>query len=401
MERSARSTAAATVPPGAQHAQREGLGYRPGLDGLRAFAILSVMAGHTWEWLFPGAFIGVDLFFVLSGFLITTLLLEERARTGRIALRLFYARRALRLLPALVAFLAAASLWIVLSPDSQLRHDSIHGLPAVVLYVANWVWGVFHIDLGMFGHMWSLSLEEQFYLIWPAVLIGVFAFRRRKGDAANIALIACLGAIVAAFALRWRISHLNPSDDSLRRLLNLRGDVLLVGCALALTAWRGWLDKIPGWAWSIATGLSLAGLGYFTFAPDRGFRDLRFYEGGFTLVAVAAAVLIVRVVHVPSRPLLAVVATPALVWIGRISYALYLWHSPIRDVLDDWLGTNPLRALVVWPLAFAAAILSYRFIERPALRYKDRLIPKAPKAAKAAKPLSALARAAHEGARPA
>src|SRR5205085_11805800 len=132
--------------------------------------------------------IGVDIFFVLSGFLITTLLLEERARTGRVSLRKFYARRALRLLPALGALVVAATVWILVTSPTPLRTASIHGLPAVVLYSSNWVYGLLHIDLGMFGHTWSLSLEEQFYLLWPAALLVILAWRRRS---ATPALAVC------------------------------------------------------------------------------------------------------------------------------------------------------------------------------------------------------------------
>lgn len=355
---------------GVQRAERKGLGYRPGLDGLRALAILSVMAGHTWGWLVPGAFIGVDIFFVLSGFLITTLLLEERARTGRVSLRKFYARRALRLLPALGALVVAATVWILVTSPTPLRTASIHGLPAVILYSSNWLFGLFRVDLGIFGHTWSLSLEEQFYLLWPAALLGILAWRRAT---AKTALIACVAAIVLAAALRWRVADLNLSEDGVRRLTNLRFDMPLVGCALALAAWRGWFSRIPARVATLATVASVAVLVFFCAFAREGLTDVRLYHGGFTLVALAAAVLIVRVVQLPSRPVLAVLAAPPLVWIGRISYALYLWHTPIRDVLNGSLGSNPLRGLVVWPLAFGAATASYLLIERPALRFKDRL----------------------------
>jgi len=363
--------ASADAPAGVEHARREGLGYRPGLDGLRAVAILSVMAGHTWGWLFPGSFIGVDIFFVLSGFLITTLLLEERARTGRVSLRKFYARRALRLLPALGALVVAATVWILVTSPTPLRTASIHGLPAVVLYSSNWVYGLLHVDLGMFGHTWSLSLEEQFYLLWPAALLVILAWKR---GSAKTALTACVLAIVFAALVRWKVADLNPSENGLRRLTNLRFDMPLMGCALALAAWRGWFARIPAQVAAVATAASLAVLVFFGLIARGGLTDIRFYRGGFTLVAAAAAVLIVRVVQLPSRPLLAVLASAPLVWIGRISYALYLWHTPIRDVLNGSLGSSPWRALVVWPLAFGAATASYFLIERPALRLKDRLV---------------------------
>jgi peptidoglycan/LPS O-acetylase OafA/YrhL len=366
------AAAPVAVPAGFEHARRERLGYRPALDGLRAVAILSVMAGHTWGWLLPGGFVGVDIFFVLSGFLITTLLLEERERTGRISLRLFYARRALRLLPALGALVVAVVVWILVTSPTPLRAATIHGLPAVVLYVANLVWGLWHINLGLFGHTWSLSLEEQFYVMWPAALLALLSFRR----GARSILALCVVAIVGAMLLRWEISRRNMTEDGLRRLTNLRIDVLLVGCALALAAARGWLAKVPRWLAQVATVVSLGVLVFYAALIPRGFNDPRFYRGGFTLVALATAVLIARIVHIPSRPLLYVLSLPAMVWIGRISYALYLWHTPIRDVVNGSVGGSPYRALVVWPLAFGAAIASYFLVERPALRFKDRFVPR-------------------------
>ena len=325
------------APAGLEHAREERLGYRPALDGLRAVAILSVMAGHTWGWLLPGGFVGVDIFFVLSGFLITTLLLEERERTGRISLRLFYARRALRLLPALAALVVAVVIWILLTSPTPLREATIHGLPAVVFYVSNLVWGLWHVNLGLFGHTWSLSLEEQFYVMWPAVLLALLSFRR----GARSILTLCLLAIAAAMILRWEISRRNMTEDGLRRLTNLRIDVLLVGCALALAAARGWLARIPRWLAPVAVLVSVGVLVFFAAFVPRGFNDPRFYRGGFTLIAIATAVLIAGIVHIPSRPLIWVLSLPVMVWIGRISYALYLWHTPIRDVLNGSRRRQP------------------------------------------------------------
>src|SRR5262245_51790762 len=161
--RRVRSSGMNAVPPGA-------FGYHPALDGLRGVAILAVMIYHSG--LGRGGYLGVDVFFALSGFLITTLLCDEYAATGTIAFRKFYARRALRLLPALVVFVAVwlAVLYATLEPRFWAFVTGF-GL-AVLFYVANWV-GIWVLPLGVFGHTWSLAIEEQFYVLWPLVILAV------------------------------------------------------------------------------------------------------------------------------------------------------------------------------------------------------------------------------------
>src|SRR5882672_8926270 len=146
------------------------LGYRPSLDGVRAIAILAVLACHC-EWLQSG-YLGVDVFFALSGFLITSLLLEEYTATGTITLRWFYARRALRLLPALLGLLVVGTSVILFTVPAEYGPLALHEAAAVLFYVANWAW-LIGLPLGLYGHTWSLAIEEQFYMLWPLALLGL------------------------------------------------------------------------------------------------------------------------------------------------------------------------------------------------------------------------------------
>src|SRR5579862_1099054 len=152
-------------------------GYVPALDGLRAIAVLAVLGYHTWEGAFRGGWVGVDIFFVLSGYLITSILLAERDRRGTISFRQFYLRRALRLLPALVLCLAVA-IALAASQGPTLRDATTKEAAAATLYAANW-WQVLrpHAPIGLLAHTWSLSVEEQFYLCWPLALSGLLALR--------------------------------------------------------------------------------------------------------------------------------------------------------------------------------------------------------------------------------
>lgn len=184
------------------------LGYRPELDGLRALAVTLVVLQHTGDFLvsddgpklsggplFPGGFLGVDLFFVLSGFLITTLLLEEHRDRGRISFTTFYERRALRLLPALGVLLAGTTIWVAVTADGLRAH--LRGVLAAVFYVWNLAVAA-GVDVGDFGHghLWSLAVEEQFYLVWPLLASGLVLVTARRP--AMVVACCLLGAAAAA-----------------------------------------------------------------------------------------------------------------------------------------------------------------------------------------------------------
>jgi peptidoglycan/LPS O-acetylase OafA/YrhL len=342
------------------------------LDGIRGLAVLSIMffhAGATW---FRGGGIGVDVFFVLSGFLITGLLLDEHRVTRRIRLRSFYARRALRLLPALLLVLAALLLWSLVGDLGAVQAGELRrGLVFTLCYAAN-LQVAFLGELPLYGltdHMWSLSIEEQFYLIWPLVL----ALLLRSGVRVRSILLGVL--LAAAAGALWR-AHLWHGPADVKRVYygpDTHADGLLIGCALALLASRRPLPRMPLLA--VAGGLFL--IGQVRFDNHLGSFG---YEGGYLLTALAAAAVLTGVVGAPDARPARVLSWRPLVAVGRISYGLYLWHWPIFLILNggrvhlDWLPLQLLRFAVT----FAVATASFVLLERPALRLRTRFRPRAP-----------------------
>jgi peptidoglycan/LPS O-acetylase OafA/YrhL len=325
------------------------LGHRPSLDGLRGIAVLLVLLGHVDNPIMggQGAYVGVGVFFSLSGFLITGLLLDEWANRDRIDLAAFYVRRARRLLPALAVFtLACLATGVV----------ALAALPAVALYFANWAW-ILGVDLGAMAHTWSLGVEEQFYILWPS-LLGIMLLRGLR--AAWWTAIA--GALISMVLI---LLVAGAGADGNRILAGSDGRVasLLLGAAVAIAAHR--TGRIP---WS---------------AP------LAACVGAGVLVALAEAPLTALAI-----PLTALAAMPVIAWAaanptalswrwltgtGRISYAMYLWHYPFA--YGFWPVTRglpwPLALLVVTALTYALAAASWVVVERRFLRVR-RGIPGSP-----------------------
>jgi peptidoglycan/LPS O-acetylase OafA/YrhL len=323
--------------------------------------------------LLPGGFLGVDLFFVLSGFLITTLLGEEWQRRGHhVAVGAFYARRALRLFPALALVLIAVLVYAaVAAPANEvgpMRHEAIW----TALYAQNWQ-SIYEPTFGLhLSHAWSLSIEEQFYLVWPFLLLVILHVRdpRRR-----VALVLGGAAASALAMVVLYADHIGPEPERLYFGTDTRAQSLLLGSALALAFSAGLLRRLVaaprlvaafGWASVVAVVVMWR-------AVD-GFEDSFLYRGGFTLVAIAGTTIVLALVAAPNGVMARLLAFPMLRDIGRISYGLYLWHWPIFLVVDaDRTG------LSFWPLAaarfaltFAFAVVSYLAVERPFLRLKRR-----------------------------
>lgn len=340
------------------------LAYRPSLDGLRGIAVLAVMAFHVD--LLRGGFLGVDVFFVLSGFLITTLLLQEWTRYGRISLGYFYARRALRLLPALLTLLVIWLLFVTYYKHSIIN-ETRKAILTTLFYCSNLVstfkWRVW---LGPLSHTWSLSIEEQFYLIWPILLITMLRLRLKPHRILLITIL-CASASAVARGVLWA----GGSDaDRLYHGTDTRAEALLVGCAVGLLATSGMLFN-QRWLNTHIRCLSLcAAIILLLLGAGAKWDAAYMYLGLFSVAAVAVALILIRLIVSPPKLALSILESCVLVWIGRLSYGLYLWHLPVNEIVK----TNVLPEAVVLMLrigaTFAAASLSFYLIEQPCLRRK-------------------------------
>lgn len=349
------------------------LGYMPGIDGLRAIAVGSVLIYHLGAAWLPGGYLGVDVFFVISGFLITSLLVSEHRATGRIALRRFWLRRAWRLLPAvLLMMLLTLAAMLILHPEEvgRLRGQVV----AALAYVINWHFVFADVPyFERFGrpsvllHLWSLSIEEQFYLVWPPLLALALPRVRRTGLLAAVC-VAAAGSAVLAWVL-WE-----PFQDPSRIYYgtDTRAVALLCGVALALLA-GGVAGREAVTRWRPAKELvGIAGMGAVVVAMlTLGDLEERLYRGGFLLVALATAGAIWAAAD-PGSILSRVLGVRPMVWIGLRSYGIYLWHWPVimltRPEVDVPFDGPALVALRVG-LTLGIAGLSYRFVETPLRRH--------------------------------
>jgi len=353
------------TPPGSAEPFR--LGYQPALDGLRAVSVLAVMLHHSG--LLVGGWLGVDVFFALSGFLITTLLIEEHRRTGVIGLKRFYVRRALRLLPGLLALVIVFGTITIATPASVDLAAILLRLAAVLFYVANWAI-MAGFGLYPFAHTWSLAIEEQFYALWPLALLVLLRYVRTR-----VVIVSIVGAGIAA-SIIWRGVLLHGGSlPGPYQGVDARADSLLIGCAVAmLVSWRMVPDSHAALITRRWAGLAAAMGLCLLFATARfpsAFRD----HFASTLTALAGGLLIGDVL-VPGSRLARFLEVRPLVGIGRISYGLYLWHFPILlgfgVLIGKRHGFHPVWLGLAWLVTFVVCIVSFRVIEQPALRFKSR-----------------------------
>jgi peptidoglycan/LPS O-acetylase OafA/YrhL len=362
------------------------LGHIPGLGGLRGIAVLLVVMLHsgtffpesvkeTLPWHFVrGGFLGVDLFFALSGFLITSLLLEERASSGRVNYRHFYARRGLRLLPALYTMLAVYAVYSVIGDISWYKTKTT--ILWAVLYATNFQALIKPLSTAPgLGHLWSLAIEEQFYLIWPFIF--VFALSRTRRVAPLV-----VGMLVAIYMIGLHRYALHESGANPLRLyvrLDTRADELLIG-ALAAVLWyhRGTIARV--WFELLGWG----GAAVFVFCMFQKPEPASFWDlGGFTLVGFAATAMVVAAVSGKwsAKPVLT--CAPLLMF-GEISYGLYLWHLFVFRAVQNLGASMPWwsQLIVAWIITAAVTAASWFLIEKPAnrLRHRFRRVAPAPPA---------------------
>ena len=343
------------------------IAYRPGLDGLRALAVAAVFLYHARiDWL-PGGFLGVDLFFVLSGYLITSLLLVEWEARNRIDLVRFWLRRARRLLPALVVVVLASLVLASIFARQYLSHTRSDVLSAL-LYYANWHQIVAnHSYFNLMGnpsllqHTWSLGVEEQFYIVWPLLLVPGLVLAGRK----RLPMLVIAG-IAASAALMWILYNPNSDPSRVYYGTDTRAFLLLMGILVALV-WP-WIMRLRR-AMPLLELLGIAALvgAVLLFRNMQDFNPT-LYRGGDLAAAFCFAVLVAAVAH-PKTGIGQALGVAPLRWIGERSYGIYLWHWPII-LLVTGVNTRPSAGVAIGEAALVllAASLSFRFVEEPIRR---------------------------------
>ncbi len=388
---------AALASPIDPDAPREGpsISYIPALDGIRGVAIIVIMGYHGGVFLTSGGFYSLDTFFALSGFLITSLLISEWQRSTTIRLGRFWARRARRLLPALLVMLLGVALFAAYAVPAgtypTLRGDAFSAL----FYYANWHFianGSNYFNQSALTspltHTWSLAVEEQFYLVWPVVVLGLF----KLWKSTRALLVVCVAGALAS-SIEMGLLYTPGDVNRLYYGTDTRAQSLLVGAALAvsLSLWAdhrhragtvpAGIDPIrrrpggdPAWAVQTARGraavlaVGLAGVAVsavlWTFVS---YNDALAYRGGFLLAALATAAVLFSVVCSQRSVLARCLSVAPLRYVGRISYGMYLWHFPLFIYLDHartGLTGYPLFALRV-AVTLVVASVSFYVIERP------------------------------------
>jgi len=347
------------------------MGYQHALDGLRALSVIAVILYHAGIQWIPGGFIGVEVFFVVSGFLITSLMIDEQHVSGKVSLKQFWIRRARRLLPALFTMLIASLVAVTFFAKDSAPDFRQDVLPALG-YFSNW-WQIYFVDtpyfaansLPMLRHLWSLAVEEQWYVLWPIVFVFVLGNKRipRWISAVVIGLLAAAVMVGTALAFaadnETRINFLYLSTIT-------RSSGLLLGAALACI-WRPWKKAVVRFA-RVRSGLAdvlalsaLATLGYISAFIHVA--DEQLYRGGLAAATFASAVIIAVVVRSGTSLVKRVLSIPLLVEIGRRSYGLYLWHWPIFVIAGARLSS--IRLAYALTVTVIINEFVYQFIETP------------------------------------
>ncbi len=354
--------------------RRARLRHVPGLDGLRGLAVLAVVLYHFFGDLVPGGYLGVDMFFVLSGFLITSLLVREYNVTGRINLKDFWIRRFRRILPAALIVLCVCTALVAAIGD-DLAVGIREQFLGTLFFVNNWTQIATSQtyfapnEVQVFAHYWSLAVEEQFYLLWPLLMIGVFRISRAKPKRLPIAVTLLL-AIASALAMAFLFT---PGEDPTRVYYGTDTHAfgLLIGALLSFVLTTTTKDAgADSWASSSKGAIAgtvgtLACVAYLAqlvwMGADREFT----YRGGLVLTSVLGAAMIWGVVR-EAGPLTWLFRTRAMRWLGQRSFSLYLWHWPIIMILLA-VSDAPAWALgiLALPLSFVLAEITYQFVENP------------------------------------
>ncbi|MDE7553450.1 acyltransferase family protein [Bacillus tropicus] len=345
--------------------------YMVGLDSLRGLAILGVILYHiNFNWM-PGGFLGVTVFFVLSGYLITDILAMEWKRNKRIDLKKFWLSRARRLLPGMLVMLVITLAWITIFHSSllgKMRGDSL----AALFYVSNW-WYIYHKlsyfdnfnQISPLNHFWSLAVEEQFYVVWPFIISLGFYYIKKQS---RMILLICLGAFASALAMAILYE---PGVDPSRIYYgtDTRAFSLLIGAVLALVWPSNRLANkiIPKarFILDVVGGIALIIILVMFWKTNQ--YDPFLYKGGMVLLSIATALLVANLAHPASRIAQFLRFRP-LRWVGVRSYGIYLWHYPILTLTTPKVNAGDfslIRATLQFLLIILIAQISWKFIEKP------------------------------------
>jgi len=343
------------------------LGYHASLDGARGLMTLGVLVAHIHYSLFPGSIVYMDTFFMMSAYLITALLLKDWVKYGRLRFWNFYTRRFLRLFPALALLLAVFAVVATLFLDRKAEHW--FEIASAFFYFSNWT-RAFGVDVpGYLGHTWSLSIEEQFYALWPWLLLLLL---RRFGIGTRAALLLLAGAIAVSGWRIWLAYHGAPTW----RMYNgfdTRADALLLGCMLAFvlqpeqSAARTALARHASWLVPAVTVIM------FGFGMTMNFEDLRFYQYWQSICLVLSLLFCAGLIAGRGTIAHRFFEAPALVYLGKICYGLYLWHVPVFLIMRLNLKLSEAWEWTVGvALTLTLASLSHFFVEQKALRLRHR-----------------------------
>jgi len=352
------------------------LGYRPELDGLRGISILLVYLHHLYYPLMPGGFFGVDIFFVLSGFLITSLLVEEWNRKFSISLKDFYIRRVLRLMPALFLLILITGGFALILLDKRRAIETYQGIWLTLSYASNWLYAFGYFSASNpLGITWSLAIEEQFYLTWPLLLGLALRFKlRHRWILYILALAIVIIPLHRKILVEQGVNVLRVYYAS-----DTRADALLIGCFVGLLVSWNLLSHHKRFEICMKSLAAVAVIFFGYMVGTASWTDLMLYQyGGYTLVSLSIAIpLIVLIVWPPKAALLVLNFAP-LVWIGRISYGLYLWHWPVREFIyqKKIIPASAVQLVMAVVLSLLLTTLSYYFVEKPFLRLKKRFSSK-------------------------
>ncbi|WP_369228698.1 acyltransferase family protein (plasmid) [Streptomyces sp. R39] len=336
----------------------------PSIDGLRALAVVGVLAFH-FELGLPGGFLGVDLFFVISGFVITRLLLAQRVREARPRQVEFWFRRAKRLLPAVLLVVASVQAWMLIQDPPGLRATVNGQTLAALAYVSNWYaitadvgyWNV-GPEAAPLNHLWSLAVEEQFYVLWPLVLAGVLALLPARVSRRVLVTAALVVAAVGyVLARHWYV----PGTPERAYLgTDTRVGALLLGVVVALGPAR-----LPARLSAVLAGVSVAVLGVLWATADMD--SAAFYTWQLPVAGLAAALVVNYLAHTTTGPLSRFLCLAPLQWTGLRSYAIYLWHWPVWVFLGvEFPGlSHAVRVAMAVAATLVLAAAGYALVEQP------------------------------------